>query len=726
MRKSLLTTLMLFVLPVLVYSQQSWIVQNPEIPSNISDAVFLNSQTGYISGDRFLLAKTTNSGVNWILKNYGIQDNNNSLFKTSINFLSNEEGFVYTGKLYYTSNGGDSWLLKSSDSMSAVSFISASDGYSSLASDAKKLRRTTNGGLAWINGFNFPRDIKYIKFINSATGFVSTQFSDSSICYKTTDGGVSFSPCLAMTGNVFLSDIKFNDNTKGYAFTSSNFYKTTDAGNSWAIFRNISGTINKNFTLDETFIGFNYYNINNGYSYQTVTTNGGANWTDKVLPARGIVMYFNSSTGSMMGNIGQVYSTTNQGTSFTNIASKFSVSASLNKVQVLSPNKAIAFSSDSPFNSLIITSNGGANWEKISINDYYFSPSFFSESVGYMIKSSNMNIIMKTTDGGYNWSNNIYTSYSISELLFENELTGYANFKPSNGSSPIPIYYKKTTNGGTTWNEIINGNYTSMGSLGFYYTKYFNLKQITSEVSLIFKRSYTASPGGVSDYYNLYRTSNSGVNWSESSIPGNPNVWCMEYVNNLIYISTSLGFYKSTNEGVSWILLSGFNGGKFKFVNDSSAYSITSDGSLYKTENTGYTWIRVLDRSFAVDFDFLDNKLGYVVGTGGYIAKTSNGGGTVGIEIQNPIFSNNYSLSQNYPNPFNPSTKINFFIPKNGIVQIKIFDMLGREVQTLFNDYKTAGEYSIDFNGGNLSSGIYFYKMITNDFVETKKMILIK
>jgi len=85
-----------------------------------------------------------------------------------------------------------------------------------------------------------------------------------------------------------------------------------------------------------------------------------------------------------------------------------------------------------------------------------------------------------------------------------------------------------------------------------------------------------------------------------------------------------------------------------------------------------------------------------------------------------------FDLSQNYPNPFNPTTKINFDLPVNGNVSLKIFDLSGKEVMTLVNDTRTAGYYSVSFNGANLSSGIYFYSIKAGDFVSTKKMTLIK
>ncbi|MBM4158314.1 MAG: T9SS type A sorting domain-containing protein [Ignavibacteria bacterium] len=85
-----------------------------------------------------------------------------------------------------------------------------------------------------------------------------------------------------------------------------------------------------------------------------------------------------------------------------------------------------------------------------------------------------------------------------------------------------------------------------------------------------------------------------------------------------------------------------------------------------------------------------------------------------------------YSISQNYPNPFNPVTKINFALPKQGFVTIKIYDVLGREVRTLVNEVKTPGNYIVEFNANELASGVYFYKIEVNGFSDVKRMILIK
>lgn len=85
-----------------------------------------------------------------------------------------------------------------------------------------------------------------------------------------------------------------------------------------------------------------------------------------------------------------------------------------------------------------------------------------------------------------------------------------------------------------------------------------------------------------------------------------------------------------------------------------------------------------------------------------------------------------YQLSQNFPNPFNPSTMIKYSIPKEGMVTLKVFDMLGKEVATLVNKYQTPGNYSVNFNASNLPSGVYIYKIESNNFSAVKKLMLLK
>ena len=89
-------------------------------------------------------------------------------------------------------------------------------------------------------------------------------------------------------------------------------------------------------------------------------------------------------------------------------------------------------------------------------------------------------------------------------------------------------------------------------------------------------------------------------------------------------------------------------------------------------------------------------------------------------------YPSEYALSQNYPNPFNPSTTINYSIVKEGNVNIAVYNSIGKEVEVLIDSYKGAGNYSINFSSTDLSSGIYYYKITTNEFTQVRKMVLLK
>lgn len=96
-----------------------------------------------------------------------------------------------------------------------------------------------------------------------------------------------------------------------------------------------------------------------------------------------------------------------------------------------------------------------------------------------------------------------------------------------------------------------------------------------------------------------------------------------------------------------------------------------------------------------------------------------------GIETQTSL-PTEYALDQNYPNPFNPATTINYQIPVDANISLKIYDVLGNEVAELVSEFKTAGYYEVKFNAGKLTSGVYFYRIESDNFTQTRKMLLMK
>jgi len=90
------------------------------------------------------------------------------------------------------------------------------------------------------------------------------------------------------------------------------------------------------------------------------------------------------------------------------------------------------------------------------------------------------------------------------------------------------------------------------------------------------------------------------------------------------------------------------------------------------------------------------------------------------------VLANEFRLLQNYPNPFNPATTIEYSIPENSIVTLKVYDILGKEVASIFNEYQNQGSYIVNWNASSLSSGVYIYKLTAGNYSDTKKMVLSK
>lgn len=179
------------------------------------------------------------------------------------------------------------------------------------------------------------------------------------------------------------------------------------------------------------------------------------------------------------------------------------------------------------------------------------------------------------------------------------------------------------------------------------------------------------------------------------------------------------------------------------FAIDFRTYNEGWSASGYKfllTNNRGVTWeeFETPDSVVVYDLQFIDARTGYAVGEQGVILKLDPT--LVGVENE-PGFLEDFILSQNYPNPFNPNTVISYRLPVSSNVSLKVYDVLGNEVVTLVDEYKSAGAYEIEFNtmsnsgeSRELVSGIYFYQLrirgseINSEqtYIQTKKMILLK
>jgi hypothetical protein len=160
-----------------------------------------------------------------------------------------------------------------------------------------------------------------------------------------------------------------------------------------------------------------------------------------------------------------------------------------------------------------------------------------------------------------------------------------------------------------------------------------------------------------------------------------------------------------------------------------------SAGLIAKTTNggTNFDVLPTITSNSLNCVRFSGTNVGWIVGDNGVILKTTTGGITFEQESTVDIPSN-FKLFQNYPNPFNPNTIIRYTIPRGSPigafgddkVTLKVYDIIGREIETLVNENLKPGTYEVKFDGSKLASGVYFYKLQAGDFQETKKLILLK
>ncbi len=279
-------------------------------------------------------------------------------------------------------------------------------------------------------------------------------------------------------------------------------------------------------------------------------------------------------------------------------------------------------------------------------------------------------------------------------------------------------------------------------------------------------------PNTVATGYGVQYTTNYGANWVQTSLN---NVWVISLAadGNYVYAGTSdAGVFVSTNEGLNWaqtlntpninaLTVRGNN--IFAGANNTGLYLSTNNGSTWTQTPLNYMTVRTIEvdgnniyagtfgNGVFVSNDFGNNWIQRNEGLGNVtvyslcIINNYLFAGTINSILRRPLsdltgittisneIPNQFSLSQNYPNPFNPGTVISFSIgllsgqlSVNNLVSLKVYDLLGREVQTLINEQLHPGTYEVDWDGSGFSSGVYYYRLEAGNYFETKKMLLVK
>jgi photosystem II stability/assembly factor-like uncharacterized protein len=374
--------------------------------------------------------------------------------------------------------------------------------------------------------------------------------------------------------------------------------------------------------------------------------------------------------------------------------------------------------------TIIRTTDGGDTWEvQNSTVETFISDIFFlDKDLGWATTIEDVfpfnSIIIKTTNGGEVWIAENFSDSSeyIRTIFFIDSLKGFV------GGS----YIGYTLDGGNSWisAEVDSNMYSDYPVYNFNFLN----------------GQFGYACGGFFDQAGvLWRTTNSGINWfaQRVSIDVVFDVHIFDLTNAITLSGDPeerfpVSKINTTDSGLSWVSDSlSFRG--LSFAIDFRTYNEGWSASGYKfllTTNRGETWseFETPDSTIIFDLQFTDPRNGYAVGLNGAILKFDP---TLAGTETFPLNPGNFILYQNYPNPFNPATSIRYAISSRQFVTLKIYDVLGNELFTLVNEELTAGEYEVEFFVGHgsmldIASGIYFYRLQTGSFIQTKKMIYLK
>ena len=732
------------ILNSILFSQQGiWQTVQSSPSVSLQDCYFLsNGQNGWCvgstgSGSQYVSAVcvTTNGGTNWtsvpFLVNSGI---------TGVCFANAQNGWAVGsgGIIMYSSSGGLNWSQQTSPTgrlLAKVCFINSQTGWACGGwqdGSPYLVIKTTNAGQTWIDQSfgSGTYSCESIFFINDQTGWVGGR--DNTLAphiHKTTDGGATWTrQTVPNTGsNVGIASVKFATLNKGWAASTSIYnngpvFYTSDGGSNWTVQYSTNLHYHVLDVRDSMSVAVVGVKILTPQAEQVfVTTNGGLNWNASTPPILGYtygICYRNSTVWIASGNT-QILAGTNNGISW--------------QTQFIAPRwRSVAWST--PTTGWITagtsvgtdgvalkTTDGGVTWLKDLLSPGGSQVFFATPNNGWMMFEGNSSSIYRTTNGGLNWIQTYIPSSGawIGRITFASGNVGWAY-----GASGRIVY---TSNGGVSWTaQNINS------------TNYIDAVFCTDENTAWAGGGYGGGNGFISF------TSNGGQTWTSQTTATS------DMVNDIFFINNSTGWavdyggstQKTTNGGATWSPLgsiSNFYSMRILMLDTLQGwiaaynYGSSTDGKgyIYKTTNGGFTWVQdfvtPLVGTDLADLKSQNNLTLWCTGNNSTILKYDIPTGI--IKTQEII--TDYRLYQNYPNPFNPNTNILFDLPKKGIVNLTVFDVNGKEIVKLIsNQIMAAGRNNIEFDGSNLSSGVYFYRINADDgirtYSESKKMVLIK
>mgnify|MGYP001012706190 CR=1 FL=1 len=674
-----------------------------------------------------LLAIAGNINAQWAQMNGPVSGSFNNIQVSGTNiWLSGQAGGIF-----FSSNQGNTWIGKGF-SMRRVNFVFL-NGNSIFAATDIGVYKSTNNGNNWNATTLTSQNI--LPFIVSA-GIIFAGDAAGKGIFRSSNDGLSWDTVNNGLGNKYVYSMISNNNNI-YAGTVGGVYVSSNSGLNWVNMNNtrridamtikdsiiFAGGLGTGFGIWKTTNnGLNWNRTDNGISQPniyTLYTNG-----NYILAGTATQSLFKSTDNGLNWFPISVGIKSNQIISVTAVDSNIYTSAGGSTGLFISTNNGNSFQGSNTYGAIVMffgirndkifsmcqqsgiymSSNNGLDWAFRSLKDSIVSAfiTFNSEiyvGIGTYGCFKSVNDCQSWTQTGL-MNKGIYSLNSVQSKLFA-------------GVTNEGLYV--TSNGGTNWTKMQN-------EISSYSVA--ELCEIGSELF-----SGTKSNG-------LFKSTNNGLNWIaiNNGLPS-PN----KYTFRLFALDTILiaqmadvlensRIYKSTDKGNNWIEINPAFWGWFrKMEYDNNNFYMPTYEGIFVSTNKGISWTPKNEGLYNLYLNSVISVNNYLLaGTGGNSVWRRPIQELIGITNISTEVPSGFVLEQNYPNPFNPVTNIKFQVASSKFIKLVVYDLLGREVRTLVNEALQAGTYQVRFDAGDLPGGIYFYQLRTDNFSETKKLIILK
>lgn len=715
------------------YSYAGWETVPTGTTAYLTSIFFIDSNTGFIGGLNGYLSKTTNGGLNWTVQNPFLT----SQFVRDISFVNSTTGYLCAddGFIRKTTDGGTTWIPQPTGTSAGIYGIDAVDAMTVFATATTgSILKSTDGGASFTQTTLTSNQLLTIDFSSRDTGYAAGQ---AGVVFKTTNSGSTWTFLNASTLNNFWDICALNNNDLYLAAYYGTLRKSKDAG------RKFKSAFGDNMLFED----IQMVNTMIGYTcgldgILNKTTDGGDTWyalNSNTTESLNEISFLDAKTGYVAGTNGKLLKTTDGGDGF-NVAV---VSPNNWEVFVTGDTHIIKWSSTFLGNAKIEYSlNNGGVWtviqNSVPANSFSYDwlvPSANSSQCKLKISSVDNPTIFDISDGNfamvpvnpfynvpelvyYRFNHGIFTTPNFAvpgEIIGDADITGMTLQNGGLADSSL------VGNGGSGALNFVNTNWaTSLPSdgwtIGFWIDNISlgvnpnNAVYLFGDVTANNLRCYYGGAGGLTlvDTAVMFR--------------------CGTIVDVRIPVVQGQTYYIHIVYEPSPSQIKVYVNGILTQTIPQAPFLAIGNGPL--TIGALATFSSSLAQDMRMDeFRVYDRPLSATE-----VSQTWNVTFPqiiTSVQTHSLIAPENFKLYDNYPNPFNPVTKIKFDIPSNvkgqmSNVRLIVYDVLGKEVESLVNQELNGGSYEVEFNGSNLSSGIYFCKIEAGSFVDTKRMVLMK